>query len=314
MIEPRVRIGNRWVGEGSPVFVIGEIGINHNGSLEVAKALIDGAARAGADAVKFQKRTPERCVPRDQWQIERDTPWGRMSYIDYRHRVELSPEDYAAIDRHCRARGILWFASCWDEESVEVIEAFDPPCYKAASASLTDHALLGRMKETGRPLIVSTGMSTMQEIVSAVAAVGEEDLLIAHATSAYPCPPEELNLRMILTLKETFAGPIGYSGHETGLAPTWAAVALGATFVERHITLDRAMWGSDQAASVELGGFSRLISNIRDIERSLGDGIKRVFASELSARQKLRRTPTPLRVGDPPAGAPVGGEAGAGSL
>jgi N-acetylneuraminate synthase len=288
-----IRIGGKWVGEGFPVFVIAEIGINHNGSLELARRLIDGAVLAGADAVKFQKRTPELCVPRDQWLIERDTPWGRMTYIDYRQRMEFTAEEYAAIDRHCRERGILWFASCWDEDAVSFIDAFEPPCYKAASASLTDHALLGAMKATGRPLIISTGMSTMEEIVAAVDAVGTEDLLIAHSTSAYPCPVEALNLRMIDTLKGRYpACPVGYSGHETGLAPTWAAVTLGATFVERHLTLDRAMWGSDQAASVEVGGLIRLVSNIRDIERSLGDGIKKVYQSELAQRQKLRRVPS----------------------
>jgi N-acetylneuraminate synthase len=287
---PAIRIGGKSVGEGHPVYVIAEIGINHNGSLELTKRLIDGAVLAGADAVKFQKRTPELCVPKDQWAIERDTPWGRMTYIEYRRRIELSAEDYAAIDRHCRERGIAWFASCWDEPSVDFLETFAPPCYKAASASLTDHALLRRMKATGKPLMISTGMSTMEEIEAAVAAVGTDDLLIAHATSAYPCPVDSLNLRMIDTLRARYPRcPIGYSGHETGLAPSFAAVSLGATFVERHITLDRAMWGSDQAASVEIGGLIRLVSNIRDIERSLGDGVKRVYASELAQRQKLRR-------------------------
>jgi N-acetylneuraminate synthase len=290
-----IRIGSKWVGEGAPVFVIAEIGINHNGSVDTAKRMIDGAVLAGADAVKFQKRTPEACVPRDQWLIERDTPWGRMTYIEYRHRMEFTAEQYAAIDRHCRERGILWFASCWDEQAVAFIDGFAPPCYKAASASLTDHALLKAMKATGRPLIISTGMSTMEEIVAAVAAIGTDNLLIAHSTSAYPCPVDSLNLRMIDTLKARYpACPVGYSGHETGLAPTWAAVTLGATFVERHVTLDRAMWGTDQAASVEVGGLIRLVSNIRDIERSLGDGIKKVYASELAQRQKLRRVPSEL--------------------
>jgi N-acetylneuraminate synthase len=289
-----VRIGDRWVGEGFPVFVIAEIGINHNGSLDMAKRLIDGAAVAGADAVKFQKRTPELCVPRDQWHLERDTPWGRLTYIEYRRRIELGEAEYAAIDRHCRERGILWFASCWDEESVDFLERFAPPCYKAASASLTDHALLKRMHATGRPLMLSTGMSTMAEIRGAMDAVGTENVLVAHSTSAYPCPVDALNLRMIHTLRDLYPRcPIGYSGHETGLAPTWAAVSLGATFVERHITLDRALWGSDQAASVEIGGLMRLVSNIRDIERSLGDGVKRVHPSELPHRQKLRRVMTP---------------------
>ncbi|MDH3252722.1 MAG: N-acetylneuraminate synthase family protein [Ignavibacteria bacterium] len=285
-----VSIGNRRVGYHEPVFVIAEIGINHNGSLQNAKKLIDGAVLSGCDAVKFQKRTPEKCVPKDQWDVERETPWGRMTYIEYRHRVEFGEEEYAAIDRHCRDRGILWFASCWDEESVDFIEQFDPPCYKAASAVLTDTDLLLKKKSTGRPLIISTGMSTMEEIEAAVSAIGQDNLLIAHSTSTYPCPPAELNLNMIPTLKYMFrSSPIGYSGHEVGLAPTWAAVALGATFVERHITLDRAMWGSDQAASVEIGGFMRLVSNIRDIEKAMGDGVKKVYPAEIKQRDKLRR-------------------------
>jgi N-acetylneuraminate synthase len=293
MSKPVVRVGDRYVGEGEPVFVVAEIGINHNGSLDIAKRLIDGAVLSGADAVKLQKRTPELCVPREQWGVERDTPWGRMTYIDYRRRVELSESDFAAIDRHCRERGILWFASCWDEESVDFMERFDPPCYKASSASLTDAALLRKKRATGRPLMISTGMSTIEEIGDGVEAAGRKDLLIAHSTSTYPCPVHELNLRMIGTLRALFPEcPIGYSGHETGLSPTWAAVTLGATFVERHITLDRAMWGSDQAASVEIGGLMRLVSNIRVIERALGDGRKRVYAGELPQIEKLRRVKT----------------------
>jgi N-acetylneuraminate synthase len=285
-----VKLGDRPVGDGEPVYIIAEIGINHNGSLALAKKLIDGAVLSGADAVKFQKRTPELCVPKDQWNIERDTPWGRMTYIEYRHRVEFDEKGYAEIDRHCRDRGIQWFASCWDEEAVDFIERFGPPCYKMASASLTDTPLLAKVRSTGRPLIISTGMSTIEEIEEAVRAVGTNNLLIAHSTSTYPCPPSDLNLRMITTLRAKYpVCPIGYSGHEVGLAPTWAAVTLGATFVERHITLDRSMWGSDQAASVEVGGFLRLVSNCRDIEKALGDGIKRVYDAELGQRKKLRR-------------------------
>jgi N-acetylneuraminate synthase len=273
-----------------PVFVIAEIGINHNGSLEAAKRMIDGAVLAGADAVKFQKRTPEKCVPKDQWNVERDTPWGRLTYIEYRRRVEFGAREYAEIDRHCRERQMLWFVSCWDEESVDFMESFEPPCYKAASASLTDIPLLKKMKSTGRPLIISTGMSTSEEISAAVEALGRENLLVAHSTSSYPCPPEHLNLRMIDTLRRQFPEcPVGYSGHEVGLAPTWAAVTMGATFIERHITLDRAMWGSDQAASVEIGGLMRLVASTRDIERAMGDGVKRIYEGELSARKKLRR-------------------------
>jgi N-acetylneuraminate synthase len=286
----KVKIGEKYIGEGERVYIIAEIGINHNGSVNLAKELIKGAKFAGCDAVKFQKRTPELCVPKEQWYIERETPWGRMSYIDYRHKVELDINDYKAIDQYCKLKKIDWFASCWDEESVDFIEQFNPPLYKAASASLTDYNLLTRKRETGKPLMMSTGMSTIEEINSSVKMVGTEDLLIAHSTSSYPCKPEELNLKVIKTLKQIYPEvPIGYSGHETGLVPTWAAVALGATFVERHITLDRAMWGSDQAASVEIGGFKRLVENIRDVEKSLGDGVKRIYESELGPRKKLRR-------------------------
>lgn len=292
-----VTVRDREIGDGAPVFVIAEIGINHNGSLDMAKEMIEGAARAGCDAVKFQKRTPELCVPRDQWHLERETPWGRMTYIDYRYKVEFGWREYAEIDRFCREHGILWFASCWDEPSVEFIEQFDPPMYKAASASLTDHDLLRAMKATGKPLAISTGMSTIDEIEGAVMAIGLGRLLIAHATSTYPCPASELNLRMIDTLKRKYPiAPIGYSGHEPGLAPTLAAVALGACFVERHVTLDRALWGSDQAASVEMVGLERLVRDLRTVEQALGDGVKMVYASEMSARMKLRRVGADLPV------------------
>lgn len=290
MTNATTTMGNLHIGDGNPVYVIAEIGINHNGSLDLAKMLIDGAVRAGCNAVKFQKRTPELCVPKDQWYIERDTPWGRMTYIDYRHYVEFGEREYAEIDRYCKQVGIDWFASCWDEPSVDFIEQFNPLLYKAPSASLTDIDLLLKKKATGKPLMISTGMSTWEEIITSVSAIGTENLLIAHSTSTYPCPLEELNLEMITTLLNTYPEcPIGYSGHETGLAPTVAAVALGASFVERHITLDRAMWGTDQAASVEVGGFARLVEQIRDIERSLGDGVKKLYDSELSSRKKLRR-------------------------
>ena len=285
-----IKVGNIFIGDGHPVFIVAEIGINHNGSLDIAKKLIEGVKAAGCDAVKFQKRTPEICVPKDQWHIERETPWGRMTYIDYRYKVEFSKEDYADIDRYCKEKNIIWFASCWDEEAVDFIEQFDVPIFKTASASLTDNNLLLKHKKLNKPTIVSTGMSTIEEIEEAEKIFGGKNILIAHSTSSYPCPNEELNLKMISTLREKYPSiPIGYSGHETGLAPTWAAVALGASFVERHITLDRAMWGSDQAASVEPNGFNRLVRNIRDIEVALGDGIKRVYPSEMSARTKLRR-------------------------
>lgn len=285
-----IKIGNRIIGDGHPVFIIGEIGINHNGDLDIAKKMIEGAKHAGCDAVKFQKRTPELCVPKDQWHLERDTPWGRITYIEYRHKVEFGEKEYAEIDSFCKELGIMWFASCWDEPSVDFIEQFNPPLYKTPSASLTDFDLLKKHKALNKPVMMSTGMSTMEQIEAAVKFFGMDNLLLAHATSSYPCKNEELNLRMIETLRKKYPTiPIGYSGHEVGLAPTWAAVALGASFVERHITLDRAMWGTDQAASVEMGGLQRLVSNIRDIEAALGDGIKKVYESEKSQIQKLRR-------------------------
>jgi N-acetylneuraminate synthase len=287
---PTRRLGDRVVGPGHPVYITGEIGINHNGELANAFALIDQAAAAGCDAVKFQKRTPEICTPRDQWDIERDTPWGRMTYIDYRHRVEFGEDDYRQIDAHARSRGIAWFASPWDVEAVDFLEQFDVPAHKVASASLTDDELLRRLRATGRTVVLSTGMSTPRQIRHAVEVLGSENIVLCHATSTYPAKPTELNLRMIHTLQSEFPNvPVGYSGHETGLQTTVAAVALGAVFVERHITLDRAMWGSDQAASVEPPGLQRLVRDIRTISESLGDGVKKIYDGELAAMKKLRR-------------------------
>jgi N-acetylneuraminate synthase len=284
-----IQIGDKWVGDRHPAFLIAEIGINHNGDLSLAKRLIDVAVMADCDAVKFQKRTPEQSVPPEYQNVKRETPWGLMSYLEYRHRIEFGREEYAEIDRYCKEKGILWFASCWDEDSVDFIGQFDPPCYKIASASLTDTPLLDKIHSTGKPVILSTGMSTIDEIEEAVNRLSMDRLLIAHSTSTYPCPPEELNLRMIQTLQGKFNCPIGYSGHEVGLQSTFAAVTLGAAFVERHITLDRAMWGTDQAASVEPWGLMRLVRDIRVIEKALGDGRKRVYASEMKARERLRR-------------------------
>lgn len=285
-----IKIGKHNVGDGHPVFVIAEIGINHNGSVDLAKKMIAGAVAAGVDAVKFQKRTPEICVPKDQWNIERDTPWGRITYLEYRYKVEFNKQQYSEIDRFCKDHDIIWTASCWDDESVDFIEEFTPPFFKAPSAILTDINLLAKMQSTGRPLMISTGMSTAEQIRNAVNCLDRNNLLLAHSTSTYPCKLNELNLNYIPRLKNDFPEiPIGYSGHEVGLAPTWAAVVLGANFIERHITIDRSMWGTDQAASVEIGGFIKLVSNIRDIENSLGNGIKQVYESEIPIMKKLRK-------------------------
>lgn len=285
-----VHVSNRTIGDNNPVFIIAEIGINHNSSVDIAKKMIDGAIFSGCNAVKFQKRTPELCVPKNQWDIERDTPWGKMTYIEYRHKMEFTKEQFDEIVNYCLEKNIIWFASCWDEIAVDFVEEFEPVMYKIASASLTDADLLLKHKSLNKPLILSTGMSTMEEIESAVKILGQANLMLAHSTSSYPCSNAELNLKMISTLKNKFDSiPIGYSGHEVGLAPTWAAVALGASFIERHITLDRSMWGSDQAASVEVIGFMRLVNNIRDIEKALGDGIKIIYESEIPQMKKLRR-------------------------
>jgi N-acetylneuraminate synthase len=284
-----VKFGHREIGDGWPVFVIAEIGINHNGDLNIVKKLIDVAADSGCDAVKFQKRTPELCVPSNQQKIIRKTPWGTMTYLQYRKRVEFGYEEYAVIDRYCRDKGIIWFASCWDEPSVDFMEKFNPSFYKIASACLTDDDLLRYINERDRLMILSTGMSTMEEICHAVSILDKDRLLIAHTTSSYIFRPEELNLRTIQTLCKMFDCPIGYSGHEEGIATTLAAVTLGASFVERHITLDRSMWGSDQRISLEPSHLKSLVKEARIIERALGDGVKRLYDSEKLAMVKLRK-------------------------
>jgi N-acetylneuraminate synthase len=284
-----VRVGDRPVGAGQPVYVIGEIGINHNGDLDIAKRLIDVAADAGCDAVKFQKRTPEVCVPKDQQSVERDTPWGRMTYLDYRYKVEFGTDGYSEIDLHCAKRGLQWFASPWDVPSVAFLEQMNVVTHKVASASVTDLEMLAALRDTGKPIILSTGMSTLEEIDKAVETLGTDKLIILHATSTYPLPPAEANLRTIETLRARYGVPVGYSGHERGLQISIAAVALGAVAVERHITLDRTMWGSDQASSLEPEGLRHLVRDIRIIEEAMGDGVKRVFEGELTPRARLRR-------------------------
>lgn len=284
----KVKIGNCWVGDGEPCFVVAEIGINHNGDLNLARKLISAAVLAGCDAVKFQKRTVEVVYTPEELARPRESPFGETNG-HLKRGLELGYEDYEAIDDYCKQHGILWFASCWDEASVDFIEQLAPPCYKIASASLTDDALLRHHRRLGRPLILSTGMSTLDEIDHALEVLGKDELIIMHCTSTYPAKPEELNLRGIQMLRERFGIPVGYSGHEVGLATSVASATLGASMVERHITLDRAMWGSDQAASVEPHGFARLVRDIHTIEAAMGDGVKRVYDSEVPIMHKLRR-------------------------
>jgi N-acetylneuraminate synthase len=285
-----VTIGSHEIGEGLPAYVIGEIGLNHNGSVDLAKKLIDVAADAGAQAVKFQKRTPDISTPEHMKNVLRETPWGEMTYLEYRYRVEFDREQYIEIGDHATLRGLDWFASPWDVPAVEFLEELNVVAHKVASASVTDLDLLGALAATGKPVILSTGMSTMEQIDAAVEVLGTDNLVILHATSTYPLPPEEANIRMIPTLRAAYPGiPIGYSGHERGLQISLAAIALGATAVERHITLDRAMWGSDHAASLEPTGFEHLVRDIRVIEQAMGDGVKQVFPGELAPMAKLRR-------------------------
>lgn len=286
----QIKLGDRLVGDKHPVMIVAEIGINHNGQIEIAKQMIDAAVHAGADAVKFQKRTPEVCTPPEQQKQMRETPWGYITYLEYRYKVEFNEEQYCEIEKYCQQKGIIWLVSVWDEPSVDFMEKFDTPAYKIPSASLTDYHLIRKARATGKPLILSTGMSTMEQIHQGVRVAGEENLILMHCTSTYPCEPEELNLKMVETLRREFPNiPIGYSGHEVGLVPSAVAVALGACMVERHMTLDRAMWGTDQAASVEPGGFERLIKYIRVSEAALGDGVKKVYASEQPSLKRLRR-------------------------
>ncbi|MCP2637091.1 N-acetylneuraminate synthase family protein [Microbacterium sp. HD4P20] len=287
-----VTIGSRVIGGGRPAYVIAEIGLNHNGDVELARRLIDVAADAGADAVKFQKRTPEIATPEHMRDIPRETPWGTMTYLEYRYRVEFDRDQYIEISDHAMLRGLEWFASPWDEPSVAFLEDLGVHAHKVASASLTDHDLLRALRDTGKTVILSTGMSTIAEIDGAIDVLGTERLLLMHATSTYPMEPGEANLRMIPALRERFPGvPVGYSGHERGLQISLAAIALGAVAVERHITLDRTMWGSDHAASLEPTGLQHLVRDIRVIEAALGDGVKRVYQSELAPMAKLRRVP-----------------------
>ncbi len=287
-----VSIGSRVIGGGRPAYVIAEIGLNHNGDVDIAKKLIDVAARAGADAVKFQKRTPEISTPEHMRDVPRETPWGVMSYLDYRRRVEFGREEYIEIGDYATMRGLDWFASPWDVPSVEFLEDLNVVAHKVASASLTDTELLIALRETGKPVILSTGMSTIEQIDRALETLGTDRVVLMHATSTYPLEPEEANLRVIATLRDRYPGvPVGYSGHERGLQISLAAVAIGAVAIERHITLDRTMWGSDHAASLEPTGLEHLVRDIRVIERAAGDGVKRVFDSERAPMAKLRRVP-----------------------
>jgi len=283
-----VNIGNFQIGEGEPCFSIAEIGINHNGDIEIAQKLIAAAQTSGCSAVKFQKRTVDVVYTPEELARPRKNPFGETNG-DLKRGLEFDSDQYKIIDESCKKNNILWFASCWDEGAVDFMEQFNPPCFKISSASLTDDDLLRYHRKFNRPIILSTGMSTIEQLDHALDVLGTDDLIILHCTSTYPAELEELNLKAIPMLKKRYDVPIGYSGHEVGLSTTVAASVLGACIVERHITMNRAMWGSDQSASVEPQGFLRIMSDIRSNEEAMGDGHKKVYASEVPIMKKLRK-------------------------
>jgi N-acetylneuraminate synthase len=284
-----VIIGDKRIGEGYPCYVVAEIGINHNGSLETAKKLIDMAVDSGADAVKFQKRTIEIVYTAEELAKPRESIFGETNG-DLKRGLEFGFHEYREIDRYCNKKGILWFASCWDEESVNFIEQFNPVCYKIGSPSLTDKTLLDYTRAMGKPILLSTGMSTLEQIRRAVEILGHDNLVLLHCVSTYPTPDSELNLKGIQTLQNEFPDiPIGYSGHGYGTTLGACAAALGACVIERHVTLDVSMWGSDQSASLEPWKFKLMVGNIRRLEKAMGDGDKRILDSEVPILQKLRR-------------------------
>ncbi len=286
-----VKIGDKLVGQTKHCFIVAEIGINHNGSVNLAKKLIDIAVMADCDAVKFQKRTIDVVYTQEELALPRPSVFGETNG-DLKRGLEFGYEEYAEIDRYCKQKGIMWFASCWDEESVDFIDQFDPPCYKVSSASITDDALLKHTKSKGKPILISTGMSTLEEIDHAIEILGEDNTIIYHCTSTYPTENNEINLACIQTLNNRYNCPIGYSGHERGITPSILSVVYGAVSVERHITTDRALWGSDQAASLEPSGLFRMVRDIRNIPVIAGNGEKIVYDSEKPIIKKLRRVKT----------------------
>ena len=283
-----VKIGKYNVGDLSHCFIIAEIGINHNGDINLAKKLIKMAHDLGADAVKFQKRTVDVVYTQHELEMERPNPFGNTNG-DLKRGLEFGYDEYRKIDEYCKSLSIMWFASCWDEESVDFIEQFNPPCHKIASACLTNDKLISYIKSKGRPILLATGMSTQEQIDHAVDILGQDNLVIMHCTSTYPSSEAELNLNVIPNYIEKYECPIGYSGHEKGVFPSVLAASMGACAIERHITTDRTLWGSDHPASLEPEGLRRLIRDIRLLNTIKGDGKKVVYESELPIIKKLRR-------------------------
>ena len=271
-------------------YIIAEIGINHNGDLDIAKRLIDIAALSGCDAVKFQKRNPDVCVPEHQKNVMRDTPWGTMTYLEYKYKVEFEKIEYDKIDSYCKEKGIAWSASPWDLDSLDFLNQYNLPFIKLPSAMLTNYPLIEACAKSGKKVILSTGMSTEEEIDIAIETIRKhtDNFAILHCNSTYPAPLNELSLSTISTLKNKYNCEVGYSGHEFRIGTTVASVYLGATIIERHITLDRTMWGTDHLSSVEPQGLIKLVKGIRELEEAFGDGTIQVTESEKIIRNKLR--------------------------
>lgn len=291
MANKTINVGEYEIGYGKKVFMIAEIGINHNGSIEIAKKLIDASYACNYDCVKFQKRTPDIAVPEHQKSVMRDTPWGKMTYLEYKKKIEFEKPHFDYIDKYCHEKPILWSSSVWDMPSLEFLCKYDTPLIKIPSALLTDLELLTETCKTGKVVVLSTGMSTVEEIDKAVNILEKHtngDYVIMHTNSSYPSPHEELNLSVIPFLMERYKCLVGYSGHEYDLEPSVVSVVLGACMVERHITLDHDMWGTDQHASLEVHGMDLLNKRIEHIHVMMGDGVKRVTEKELEIRKKLR--------------------------
>lgn len=288
-------IGDKEITRSGPIFKIAEIGINHNGSLETAKQMIDLAKICGFDAVKFQKKTPELCVPKTEKTKIKETPWGEMTYLEYKKRMEFGEKEFTEIDKYCKEKDIIWFASVWDLPSIDFLEKFDVPCYKIPSAHLTNKELLLKLKSLKKPILISTGMSTEEEIRKAMSILKGADLVVMHCNSSYPAKDEELNLNYIKKLQLEYPDfIIGYSGHELGISASLVAAVFGAKVIERHITIDRAMWGTDQAASIEFSGMRRLSRDLDKLNLWQGDGIKRITENEKKVKTKLRNVETLL--------------------
>ena len=280
--------------EKNKVYLIAEIGINHNGEMSIVKRLIDAAHSIGWNAVKFQKREPDVCVPEKQKNIIRDTPWGKMTYLEYRKKIEFGYDHYHEINNYCKSkdRNMDWTASVWDIESLNFLMEFkDIPFIKIPSAKINDNQLLEEASKTKKQLVISTGMSTLEEVDNAVNLILKNTIkpIIMHTNSSYPSPLNELNLSLIPFYANRYNCVIGYSGHEPNLEPTVIAVSLGAKIIERHVTIDKNLWGSDQKASLSIHGMDILYKRIEDYHEVIGQPIKKIFPSEIKAREKLRK-------------------------